>query len=202
MNFPPFFARVPAIRVHDGLAEVLGASADGVLEYNYVDAVRLAGHSCPTVAAAYALACRGMQLLYGDALPERGQVRVDFDQPFEEGVVGVTASVVGLITGSAGAGGFKGVGGHHARRNLQHFASAIAGEMRFTRLDNGNSIDARADLSAVPAAPGTFELLPRCMSGAASDSERREFARLWQQRVERILLEHWDDDTVFQFSRP
>lgn len=74
-------------------------------------------------------------------------------------------------------------------------------EMRFTRLDNGHSLDVRADLSTVPAAPGTFELLPRCISGLASSEEREEFARLWQQRVERILLEHWEDDAVFQFRR-
>lgn len=201
MNFPAFFARVPVIRVHDGLAELLGAAADGILEYHYVDAVRLAGHSCPTVAAAYALACRALQQLYGDALPERGGVKVDFAQHFEEGVTGVTASVVGLITGSAGAGGFKGIGGHHVRRGLQHFGAELPLEMRFTRLDNGHSLDVRADLSTVPAAPGTFELLPRCISGLASSEEREEFARLWQQRVERILLEHWEDAAVFQFRR-
>ncbi len=201
MNFPAFFARVPVIRVHDGLAELLGAAADGILEYHYVDAVRLAGHSCPTVAAAYALACRALQQLYGDALPERGGVKVDFAQHFEEGVTGVTASVVGLITGSAGAGGFKGIGGHHVRRGLQHFGAELPLEMRFTRLDNGHSLDARADLSTVPAAPGTFELLPRCINGLASSEEREEFARLWQQRVERILLEHWEDAAVFQFRR-
>ena len=41
--------------MHDRLAEFLGAADGGVIEYRYVDAVKLAGHSCPTVAGAYLL---------------------------------------------------------------------------------------------------------------------------------------------------
>ena len=53
MSFPDFFAEIPALRLHDGLAQLLGASDDGVIEYHYADAVRLAGHSCPTVAGGW-----------------------------------------------------------------------------------------------------------------------------------------------------
>ena len=49
---PDFFAAVPAIVVADPLAALLGAAEDGRLEYHYADAVRPAGHSCPTVAGA------------------------------------------------------------------------------------------------------------------------------------------------------
>lgn len=52
MHYPAFFDDVPAIRLYDPLAEFLGAVDDGVIEYRYLDAVKLAGHSCPTVASA------------------------------------------------------------------------------------------------------------------------------------------------------
>ena len=61
------------------------------------------------------------------------------------------------------------------------------------------AIDAAADLSRVPAAAEMSGLLQRCIRGEADDAQRRQFATLWQQRVQRILLEHWDDDTVFHF---
>lgn len=51
MNYPPFFADIPKIVMRDPLAALLGAAQDGVIEYAYLDAVKLAGHSCPTVAA-------------------------------------------------------------------------------------------------------------------------------------------------------
>lgn len=53
MQFPDFFEAAPRITVRDPLARFLGAAEDGIIEYRYADAVRLAGHSCPTVASAY-----------------------------------------------------------------------------------------------------------------------------------------------------
>lgn len=202
MKFPDFFRLVPRLRVRDPLAEFLGAAEGGVLEYGYEDAVRLAGHSCPTVASAFVMACRAMALLYPGEMPERGGVRVDFAEPLEHGVTGVIASVLTLVTGAAQQGGFKGIGGHFVRRDLQAFHSHLPLTLRVTRLDSGAAIDAAADLSRVPAAAEMSGLLQRCIRGEADDAQRRQFATLWQQRVQRILLEHWDDDTVFHFRVP
>lgn len=47
MTFPAFFDEAPVIRVRDGLAKLLGTATDGVIEYSYADAARLAGHSAP-----------------------------------------------------------------------------------------------------------------------------------------------------------
>ena len=49
MEYPEFFNDVPGIVVCDPLAGFLGATKDGLIEYRYIDAVKLAGHSCPTV---------------------------------------------------------------------------------------------------------------------------------------------------------
>ena len=53
MHLPEFFAASPRLRVFDPLADFLGAAQDGVFEYVYADVVKLAGHSCPTVASAF-----------------------------------------------------------------------------------------------------------------------------------------------------
>jgi len=47
MRVPAFFYDVPEVTVQDPLARLLGAAEHGRIEYGYVDAVRLAGHSCP-----------------------------------------------------------------------------------------------------------------------------------------------------------
>lgn len=196
-RLPAFYARVPRIRLRDPLAQLLGAADGGVLEYGYADAVRLAGHSCPTVASAYWLTWRALHALYPGELPVRGQVRVSLREPLDAGTTGVVAAVAGLLTGAAGAGGFKGLAGQQVRRDLLQFGAEQTAELRFTRTDTGAAVLAQAWPQQVAGDPQTMPLLQRCLAGLASAAERAEFARLWQQRVERLLLEHGDDASVF-----
>ena len=198
MKLPDFFALAPRLIVRDRLAELLGAAEEGVLEYGYADAVELAGHSCPTVAAAYMLTLHALRALYPDALPERGGVRVEFAAPFDEGVTGVIASVVTLLTGAAQDGGFKGIAGRHARRNLQHFGCDVPLQIRFMRLDNGATIDAAVDLSGAPADSAMMPLLQACIAGRADSAQRRRFADLWQRRVQSIVVDHAEDRQMFR----
>ncbi|HSC00930.1 MAG TPA: hypothetical protein VLE45_13505, partial [Burkholderiaceae bacterium] len=116
MNTPAFFDAVPAIVVVDPLAEMLGAADRGVIEYRYVDAVKLAGHSCPTVAGAWLTTRAALMRLYPGETPRRGEIRVELRQAIDEGVAGVIASVAGLVTGAANEGGFKGLAGRFARQ--------------------------------------------------------------------------------------
>ncbi|HEY9381798.1 MAG TPA: hypothetical protein VIQ01_11200 [Burkholderiales bacterium] len=198
MKLPDFFALAPRIAVRDGLADLLGAAEDGLFEYGYEDAVKLAGHSCPTVASAYMLTVHALRALYPDAVPERGGVRVEFVKPFDEGVTGVIASVVMLLSGAAHDGGFKGIAGRHVRRGLQHFGCDLPLQIRFTRLDTGASVDAATDLSGVPVDPAMGPLLQLCIAGRADLVQRRRFAELWQQRVRLILVDHADDEHMFR----
>jgi hypothetical protein len=195
--FPEFFATAPSIATFDPLAEFLGAADGGLIEYRYGDAVRLAGHSCPTVASAFLMTRSALKALYHDRLPERGGLRVDFREPREAGVTGVIAAVTTLITGATEDGGFRGIGGHFNRRDLLHFGQTLAsGDIRLTRLDNGAAVELTARLDRVPADPRMGALLPRCLAGSASADERAEFGKLWQDRVRRLLLDHADDPEV------
>lgn len=197
MPFPAFFDQVPSITLHDPLAELLGSVEGGRMRYGYADAVRLAGHSCPTVASAYWLGVRAIRTLYGDDLPVRGHIAVDLRSPLDVGTTGVVASVLGLLTGAAAEGGFAGLGGQYVRRGLLRFNADIATDLRFTRTDTGVAVLAQAHVHHVPADPQTMRLMQQCLSGGATPAQRSELGALWQTRVQRILLEHAFDDAVF-----
>lgn len=197
MRHPEFFDLVPPLRLRDPLAAFLGAAEGGVLEYRYLDAVKLAGHSCPTVAGAYGLTRRALIALYGAELPERGGIRVEFREGRAAGVAGVVAAVVTLLTGAAAETGFKGIGGNFVRRELLAFDTDLPLDIRYTRLDTGAKLDAAAQLQRVPADPALPGLLQRCLGAQATPEEAQRFGELWQERVRRILLDHGDDPEVF-----
>ena len=198
MSFPDFFDEVPRITLRDPLAELLGSVTGGLLSYGYTDAVRLAGHSCPTVASAYWLGVRAIEALYGDEMPTRGQIQVCLRESLEAGTTGVMANVLGLLTGAASGGGFAGIGGQFVRRGLLQFHVNIETELRLTRTDTGQAVLAQAYPERVTGDPQTMRLMQLCLSGQANDEQRTEFGRLWQQRVQRILLDHAWDDAVFE----
>ncbi len=187
MAFPAFFAQAPRIALHDPLAQLLGASDDGLIEYGYEDAVRLAGHSCPTVAGAWLMTVRALRALYPDAPPRRGDIEVTFADSATNGVTGVIANVVGLVTGATTDTGFKGLAGQHDRRNLLHFQGDIPGEIAFKRRDTGDRVAVSFSAQGVPGSPAAMPLLQKILSGGAGDAEKRDFAQLWQDRVRRIL---------------
>lgn len=187
MAFPAFFAQAPRVALHDPLAGLLGASDDGLIEYGYEDAVRLAGHSCPTVAGAWLMTVRALRALYPDTVPQRGDIDVIFADEATRGVTGVIANVVGLVTGATTDTGFKGLGGQHDRRDLMHFQGDVPGEIVFTRRDTGDRVAVSFSAQGVPGSPAAMPLLQKILAGGASDAERQDFGHLWQDRVRRIL---------------
>lgn len=199
-EFPSFFAAAPAILMRDPLADFLGAAREGLIEYRYEDAVRLAGHSCPTVATAFLMVRAGLKALFGGEVPTRGELRAEFAESRDAGVAGVMAAVATLITGAADEGGFKGLAGRFARRDQLFFGREVGGVLRLTRLDTGAAVDVEARLGGVPGDPRMGELLPLCLSGTATREQLRLFGELWQARVRRLLLEHADDADVIQTS--
>lgn len=206
VTFPDFFAAAPSIVVLDPLADFLGAAQGGVIEYGYGDAVRLAGHSCPTVASAFLMTRAALTALYPGALPERGGIRVEFGEEQGAGVAGVMAAVVTLVTGAAGEGGFKGIGGRFSRRGLLAFGCPVDGVARFRRVDSGAAVEVSVRLDRLPGDPRMARLMPLCLSGAASDEESTLFRQLWQERVRRLLIDHADDPAIIEVlplpSRP
>lgn len=187
MNYPEFFDRVETIKVIDPLAKVLGAFEMGIYEFNYLDVVKSAGHSCPTVAGAYLVTLEGLKTLYPDSASVRGEVKVKFKESLEDGVTGVISNVISQITGATDKSGFKGLAGKFARHSLMDFNSNIGSSVRFTRVDNGKSVDVFYDPSSIGGSPKMQQLMQKMMGGLANQDEIKEFGELWQDRVKRIF---------------
>ena len=201
MDFPDFYDQAPVVRTHDPFAAMLGAARDGVLEYHYVDAVRLAGHSCPTVAGAFLIGRAALAALYPDEPAERGAITVYMPAPESEGTTGVVAQVLTLLTGAASVNGFHGIQGRFKRRGLLSFADHREGEaITFKRRDTGESVAVTLDVSLVPGDPAQGARMAAILQNTADDSQRIAFADAWQDRVRRLLLEFSDDPRVVQVA--
>ncbi|MEW5729293.1 MAG: hypothetical protein AB1918_15805 [Pseudomonadota bacterium] len=195
MTFPNFFRAAPVISVRDPLMAFLG-TGDGIVQYGYADVVKLAGHSCPTVAGAFLMVRAGLAALYDADIPERGGVRLRFPDAASEGVTGVMAAVAGLVTGARGDDGFKGLAGRFSRAGLLDFGAEVGGTMAIERLDDGRRAEVTYDPSVVPPAPAMRMLLDKVLSGTGSDDDRQAFGALWQERVRRIVVDHADDERM------
>ena len=199
MSFPAFFSEAPTVETFDPLAKLLGASGDGRIDYGYADAVRLAGHSCPTVAGAYLMGRAALKRLYPDGPAERGQIEVSMPAPADHGTTGVVAQVLTLLTGAAADNGFQGLAGRYARNGLLHFAdSERPGGITFRRRDTGAAVRVELDTSPVPGNPNQRELLGAVIRDVANDAQKQAFADGWQERVQRMLLEYADDARVIK----
>lgn len=202
MSLPAFYAQAPRMQLHDALAELLGAAPGGLIEYGYADVVRLAGHSCPTVAGAWLMACAALRALYPDSVAERGGIEVTMHAAEDEGTTGVIAQVFTLLTGAAANNGFHGIGGRFRRRGLLHYApgqrSSIAA---FRRRDSGAQVEVWFDMSSMPAMPGMRGCMARALAADADATDRASFAAMWSERVKRLLLDHADDPNVIRVRR-
>ena len=187
MTYPQFFNNIPTIKLQDDLACLLGAFEDGLIEYSYLDVVKSAGHSCPTVLGAYLMTLQGLKALHENETPKRGNILVEFKEKQIDGVAGVIGSVITNITGSTTTNGFKGLAGKYDRNHLMKFEKDINGaSVRFTRIDTLKSVDVFYDASSVKPHEDMNFLMQKSLQGNATTEEKKEFAKLWQKRVEDI----------------
>lgn len=188
MTYPQFFNKIPTIKLQDELASFLGAFEDGIIEFSYLDIVKSAGHSCPTVIGAYLMTKEGLKALYENELPKRGQIIVEFKEAQNTGVAGVIGNVIMNIIGAATTNGFKGISGKFDRNYLMKFEQDINGaSVRFTRVDTQQSVDIFYDASSIKAHEDMNFLMQKSLQGNATNEEKKEFGKLWQERVEIIF---------------
>ena len=192
----PIFKAAPSIELIDPLVIALGALDRGApLVYLYEDAVKLAGHSCPAVAGGFKLVQIALGELYPDTTPLRGGIKVRVLGGREHKVNGPISQVVGLVTGAAPETGFAGLsGGKFSRKNLLVFAadeppapdcvfSAV-----FERGDTGRKVKITYANRMLASKPEMGMLMPKALSGTATNAELDRFGELWHERIETILL--------------
>lgn len=185
-----FFNEVPPITMYDPLAEVLGAAEEGILTYSYADMVKLAGHSCPTVAGTYLMLQKALKLLYPNTVPVRGEIKIYFQGNLGEGVVGVMSNIATLITGATDISGFHGLNGKYDRRGLIEYGSIINGELAIERIDTTERIILSYHPKVVPADPRMAEWLGLILSDKANFEIEKSFQMAWQNRVKSILIDY------------
>ena len=187
MIYPQFFNKIPTIKLQDELASFLGAFDSGIIEFSYLDIVKSAGHSCPTVLGAYLMTLEGLKALYKDEIPKRGEIIVEFKESQTTGVAGVTGNVITNITGATTTNGFKGIAGKYDRNYLMKFDKDISGaSVRFVRADTQKKVDVTYDPNSIFPDRNMSVLMQKSIQGTATNEERIEFGRLWQKRVEDI----------------
>jgi hypothetical protein len=177
-----------------------------MITYCCADAVKLAGHSCPTVAGAYLMVRRGLRHLYGDDVPQRVALEAYLGGARDRGTTGVVAAIVTLLTGAAPETGFGGIGVHgwFARRDLLHFDATFDGIMALRRTDIMQGVVLGLDATVVPFAREMQTVLPKVMAGQADADKQARFAVLWQARVERkpaVLSRHSPIRRAFNLNR-
>jgi len=187
MTYPQFFEKIPTIKLQDELASFLGAFDSGIIEFSYLDIVKSAGHSCPTVLGAYLMTLEGLKALYKDEIPKRGEIIVEFKESQTTGVAGVIGNVITNITGATTKNGFKGIAGKYDRNYLMKFDKDISGaSVRFVRADTQKKVDVTYDPNSIFPDRNMSVLMQKSIQGTATNEERIEFGRLWQKRVEDI----------------
>lgn len=201
--FREFMTEAEPIQLREPLAGMLGAvmGDDPIIEYSYVDAVKMAGHACPTVTGAWLVCREALKALYPpDEMPVRGEIAVSVFGAPDEAVYGVMSQVISLITGAAPATGFKGLGGRFVRKDLLVFnpekPDPAALSFKFTRIDSGRSMLVKFFPSAIPfpaeKSQRAGELMEKVLAGDASREEAAEFQELWMEKIEWMLSGNTD----------
>lgn len=200
MNYPNFFQKVPDIKLLDPLSALLGTFEQGKLSISYLDVVKGSGHSCPTVAGAYLMSYHALKALFPEGEALRGSIKVSFKEDLKEGTTGVVANVISYITGATDKSGFKGLNTKFARHSLMNFHEDIE-FIRFTRTDTQSSVDVFYDPTSVKVDPNQMKLMQAIMKGTATKEDKEKFGKIWQDRVQRILIDNFDNEEIIRIKK-
>lgn len=205
-NIRDFIKQAETIKLREPLAGTLGAFEDDgdIFEYSFVDTVKMAGHSCPTVSAAYIGCLNTLKILYPESLPVRGEISVTVYGDADDGVYGVIAQVFSFITGACTATGFKGLGPKFNRKDLLKFIPEKTDPrimcFEFQRLDNNEKALLKIDHTGLPSIgmreQRMGELLKKTILETADREEIREFQDLWMEKVEKIIKQENIEDWI------
>jgi len=190
MKYLTFFDNIEKIIVFDDLCQFLGVNEDGIIELSYVDIVKVAGHSCATVAGAYLCALKGLKALYGDEIPKRGEIKVELKKAPRDDNAGVVGAVISNITGATSDFGFGGIPtGKYNRRDLLFFEVEMEHDISFTRLDTNEKvyIDYKPQKVVNPMAILKSAIIPD-----AKAEDIKSFPYRFQAMVEQVF-EHVDE---------
>ncbi|WP_457746572.1 hypothetical protein [Sulfurimonas sp.] len=195
MKHRSFFDEIQHIKVYDELAQFLGAIDDGVIEFSYFDVVKTAGHSCATVAGAYLIALKGLQALYKNEIPKRGEIKVELKKSTTDDNAGVVGCVLSNITGATTDYGFGGIPtGKFNRRGLLFFEADIDCDVKLTRLDTNKSVSVKYMPQKVV---NPMSILKSAIMPNAKPEDIKSFPDRFQKMVQTVFE---NQDKVIQLT--
>ncbi len=185
MKYLAFYDDIEKIVLKDELAQFLGVNEDGIIEFGYPDIVKTSGHSCGTVAGAYLIALKGLKALYGDEIPQRGEIKIEIQKSPRDDNAGVVGCVLSNITGATTDYGFGGIPtGKFNRRDLLSYNSPIQTDVRFTRLDTGKQIGINYRPKRVV---NPMEILMSAIKPDATNEDKKTFPVRFQKMVKTVF---------------
>ena len=200
-NWHVAYENVEPIHIRDPVAEALTVLEPGEpFVIDYADVVKAAGHSCPTASGAYRIVALGLDALYPDEHPIRGDINAVAGGPKTDPTYGVMSRIVSYVTGAAEDDGFGGLtGGYGGRQNLLRFGDIERDgpTFGFERIDTGESVHVTYHVADVPDAGPGVEFLQNLTDGTATVEEREAFSDAWHGRVSTVLT----DDDLFTVHR-
>lgn len=194
MEYPDFYNDIEHIVLQDELSMFLGSSEKGVIDISYLDIVKMAGHSCALVSGTYLMALKGLQELYGNELPRRGEIKVEMRDSLNAGNTGVSSQILSNITGATAETGFTGIHGKYNRRGLMFYGADIQSNVRFTRLDTNRSVEVSYMPKRVVA---SGDIMQSAIGPHATEESKKAFPKLWQEMVKTIFD---NADTVIELK--
>lgn len=197
--FKDMLNQVEPIRFKEPFAETLGAfkKKDAVVEYTFIDVVKLAGHVCPATAGTYLFCREALKKLYPDEIPIRGEITISVYGEPHEGVYGVVSQILSFLTGAAPATGFKGLGNKFKRMDLLKFkpkkTDSTALCFEFGRLDSDKTVFVEFSPEKIPfaldKAKRLGQLMGKVIGEFAEEDEIKEFQDLWLEKVQDMIFQ-------------
>ena len=168
----------PIIKIHEPFAKFLGNPQELVdFEISLYDAARLSGHLCPSVAGAFLITKKAIEILYPeDHVCQRGDLEVYLPGRPDEAAFGPIANVISFITGAWNETGFGGLRGEFSRRNLLHFSTTpcIVRNFIFVRRETRATVTIHFD-------PGP------ALQRAKTNQRSSSFEESWQANIAAVL---------------
>ena len=181
------FVTCPTITLFEPLIDFFGTPINKNVEFKLEDVFKVAGHACPTVLGAYLMTYYSLKALYGENLPVRGEIEISFQTSEDNSTTGVVGSVMGMITGAAGIGGFKGLAGNFSRNKKLVYQTAQDHKIIFKRLDNGYSLAVDYSPAEIEFSKDISTLLDLCIKNEATVNQKAEMNFLWNERLQNII---------------
>lgn len=196
-----YIRKVQPILMRDPLIEIIGQSSEPI-PYYYEEAVKITGHSCSVVAAAWTMTRLALEHLYPNGeTPVRGQINIQMPGAEDEWNIGVFGEVMSFITGACSDPGFSGSifakgNPFTIRRNKMIYTEKAVGtpppKMKwiFTRIDTDQSVAVSWNIKLVQPPVNEKELAEegyKVSSGTASPEEAAKFIRNWNDAALFVL---------------